>query len=264
MTLDLSFQRYEPEIPSGAAPLVIAHGLFGSGRNFNSLGKRLATNRRVILVDMRNHGDSPWDDDVTYPAMAQDLARTIETAADGRAVVMGHSMGGKATMALALTRPDLLAGIIVADIAPIRYLHTHRSILQAMADVDLTGVTRRSEGDALMAAALPDPMLRSFILQNLIIQSGMARWRLNVHALLEGMDDLIGWPFSLTGQTYAGPALAIYGGASDYVGDRGHAALMRTLPSANFHEIAGTGHWLHAEKPDEFLAAVADWLAVQP
>ena len=251
---------HAPEGMHTRPALLIAHGLFGSARNFNTMGRRLASDRKVILVDMRNHGDSPWDDEVTYPAMAQDLAKTIETHADGRAIVMGHSMGGKAAMALALTQPDLLAGLVIADIAPVPYDHTHLGILQAMAAADLSGVTRRSEGDALMAAALPDPALRGFILQNLVVENGAARWRLNVPALAAGMDDLIDWPSQLSGTSYSGPTLSIYGGASPYVNQTAQAALSQFFPTAEFHEVPGAGHWLHAERPTEFQAALSTWL----
>ena len=182
MTLQLNHIEHAPEGHETAPPLVIAHGLFGSARNFNSLGRKLAANRRVILLDMRNHGDSPWAHEVSYPAMAGDLAEAVRRLAGGRAVVLGHSMGGKAAMALALTEADLLAGLVIADIAPVQYGHTHRGILRAMQAADLSGVTRRSEGDAIMAPTLPDPMLRAFILQNLLVEDGRARWRLNAAA----------------------------------------------------------------------------------
>ena len=260
MTLQLNHIEHAPEGHETAPPLVIAHGLFGSARNFNSLGRKLAANRRVILLDMRNHGDSPWADEVSYPAMAGDLAEAVRRLAGGRAVVLGHSMGGKAAMALALTEPDLLAAVVIADIAPVQYGHTHRGILRAIQAADLSGVTRRSEGDAIMAPALPDPMLRSFILQNLVVEDGSARWRLNAAALEAGMDRLTGWPDELSGRTFAGPALALYGGASEYVDDAARAAIRRQFPNAEFHAVPGAGHWLHAEKPAEFLAALSAWL----
>lgn len=260
MPLELTHILHTPDGAETKPALVIAHGLFGSARNFNTMGRRLATDRKVILVDMRNHGDSPWDDDVTYPAMAADLAQVIETHADGRAIVLGHSMGGKAAMTLALTRPDVLAGLVIADIAPVQYDHTHLGILQAMGTADLSGVTRRSEGDALMAAALPDPALRGFILQNLLVENGVARWRLNVTALTSGMDDLISWPSQLAGRSHDGPTLSIYGGASPYVNESAQSALSRLFPAAEFHEVPGAGHWLHAEKPAEFQAALTAWL----
>ena len=256
--MDLITIKHEADGAEIAPPLIIAHGLFGSGRNFNTLGRKLANGRRVILVDMRNHGESPWDDDVSYAAMADDLARVVESAG-GRAVVLGHSMGGKATMALALSRPELLAGIIVADIAPVVYGHTHQPFIEGMLAMDLSRVAKRSDADPLLAETVAEPMLRSFLLQNLVIEDGKARWRLNLQALLDGMPQLIGWPDTFE-EVYEGPALFIYGGASDYMGTDREAAVRGQFPSAEFHQIPGAGHWLHAEKPAEFLGAVEGWL----
>lgn len=257
----LNHIEHTPEGAETAPPLMIAHGLFGSARNFNTLGRKLADGRRVILLDMPNHGESGWTDNVSYPAMASDLAETIRALTDGHAVLLGHSMGGKAAMALALTEPEVVAGLIVADIAPVRYDHTHKPILEAMQATDLSAVTRRSEVDGLLADAIPDAGLRSFIVQNVAIEDGKARWRLNVDALLAGMDDLIGWPDELSRETYAGAVLALYGERSEYADAPARDALAALFPHAAFQAIPGAGHWLHAEKPAEFLAAVEGWLA---
>lgn len=259
MTLALNTLEHPAGGEETMPPLLIAHGLFGSARNFNTLGRKLATDRRVVMVDMRNHGESPWDDDVRYAAMAEDLAAVIEARCNGHAVVMGHSMGGKAAMALALMRPDLLAGVVVADIAPVAYAHTHLPFVQAMRAMDLSGVTRRSEADPLLAHVITEPTMRSFILQNLVIEGGAASWRLNLAALDAGMPDLIDWPADLAGE-YDGPAFFVYGGASEYMGSDRMARVRTLFPGAEFHEIAGAGHWLHAEKPTEFLAAVSGFL----
>ncbi|MEM6663041.1 MAG: alpha/beta fold hydrolase [Pseudomonadota bacterium] len=261
MTISLNMLIHEPEGAATAPPLVVAHGLFGSARNFFSLGRKLATNRKIVLVDMRNHGESGWDDDVTYSAMADDLAMVIHTACDGRAVVMGHSMGGKAAMALALAHPDLVAAMIVADIAPVPYTHTHLPIVEAMLAADLSGVSRRSDGDAVMAAAIPDPMLRAFILQNLVIEDGSARWRLNAAALAAGMPHLLDWPREFDNLTFQGSVRAIYGGASTHMSASNEADMRRHFPSVTMEGIPDAGHWLHAEKPAEFLAAVQAFLS---
>jgi pimeloyl-ACP methyl ester carboxylesterase len=159
-------------------PLLIAHGLFGSARNFNTLGKRLATTRRVVMVDMRNHGASPWDPDNSYPALADDLAEAVTRLCGGKAVVLGHSMGGKAAMTMALTHPELLAALIVADIAPVAHTHTHLNYIEAMQAVDFAQVARRSDADPMLAAEVPEPMLRSFLLQNLMMDLLPPRRRL--------------------------------------------------------------------------------------
>jgi pimeloyl-ACP methyl ester carboxylesterase len=246
-----------------APPLVVAHGLFGSGRNFNTLGRRWATGRRVVLLDMRNHGASPWTDDMGYPDQAADLAEAIDRLAGGRALVLGHSMGGKAAMALALTHPDRVAGLIVADIAPTPYEHTHLPYVRAMRDVDLDRVRRRSDADPLLAEGVPDPSLRAFLLQNLLIEDGTARWRLNLPAIEREMPILTGWPEAWPEARYAGPTLFLHGGASDYVRPESRPRISELFPAAEFQTIEGAGHWLHAERPAEFAEAVAGWLARQ-
>lgn len=262
MPVDLNVLEIMPEGAETSPPLLVAHGLFGSARNFNSLGRRLAEGRRVILVDMRNHGDSPWDADVTYPAMASDLAAVVEKRCNGKALVLGHSMGGKAAMALALTRPDLLDGVIVADIAPVAYSHTHQPFIKAMRALDLSGIDRRSQADPLLADAIPEAPLRAFILQNLVIEDKKPRWRLNLAALDAGMPDLIGWDSGLDKRPFTGRALFLYGGASDYMTPLLQPRVREVFPRAEFETIPGAGHWLHAEKPAEFLGAVSGWLSV--
>jgi len=261
ISVDLETIVHEPGGPATRPPLLIAHGLFGSARNFNTLGRKLASDRRVILADMRNHGGSPWADEMSYEAMAADLAAVIDRHAGGRAVVLGHSMGGKAAMALALTAPDSVAGLIVADIAPVAYGHSHSGYLAAMQTVDLSAVTRRSDADPMLAGAIPDPGLRAFILQNLAIEGGAGAWRLNLAALAANMEALIGWPASLAGRVHDGAALFLHGGASDYVAPEHHAAVRAQFPQARIEALPGAGHWLHAEQPGPFLAAVEGWLA---
>ncbi len=261
MALSLTHIEHPATGSETAPPLLIAHGLFGSARNFNTLGRRLATNRRVVMVDMRNHGESPWDDDVTYPAMATDLAAAVDQHCGGRAVVLGHSMGGKSAMALALTAPERLAGLIVADIAPVPYKHSHLGFVQAMLALDLTTVSRRSDADRQLADAIPEKMLRTFLLQNLVIAHDNARWRLNLAALEEGMSDLLDWPAELDMRHYDGRALFIRGGASQYVDSDSRARIGALFPNHAVETLEGAGHWLHAEQPDVFFDTVDQWLS---
>lgn len=261
MTVELSHIEHAPEGDETATPLVIAHGLFGSARNFNTLGRKLAAGRRVIMLDMRNHGSSPWDGAMDYPDMAGDLADAVERLTGGRAAVLGHSMGGKTAMALALTRPELVEALIVADIAPLTYAHTHLPYVQAMREVDLSRVTRRSDADPMLAGAVPDAMLRSFLLQNLLVEGGSPRWRFNLEAMEREMPKLTGWPDDWPEARYDGPALFLHGARSDYVPPAALPAIERLFPRAELQSIPEAGHWLHAEKPAEFTAAVQAWLA---
>lgn len=259
--LSLAHIEHPAAGPETAPPLLIAHGLFGSARNFNVLGRKLATDRRVVMVDMRNHGASPWDVDCGYAAMAADLAEAVRRHCGGQGVVLGHSMGGKAAMALALSEPDLLAGLIVADIAPVKYTHTHAPYIEAMRRVYLARAGRRSDADPMLAEAVPEPALRAFLLQNLLIEEGRARWRINLDALEAGMDTLTGFPHDLPRDTWDGPALFLRGSESDYAAPSTEPAIRAMFPKAGIETVQGAGHWLHAEQPDAFLAAVEGWLA---
>lgn len=239
---------------AGAArPLLIAHGLFGSGRNWGVIAKRLSDRGPVTAVDMRNHAGSFWDPDHSYHALAEDLAHSIE--AIGEPVdVLGHSMGGKAAMVLAVTRPDLVARLVVADIAPVAYSHSQMGPIEAMRGVDMSVLERRS--DVLGQLGQLEAGVPEFIAQSLDINE--KKWRLNLDALASEMDKIIGFP-DLSG-TYGGPTLFLSGGNSDYVKSEDRPEIKDLFPEARFAKIPGAGHWLHAEKPREFEAAVRVFL----
>ncbi len=234
-------------------PLVIAHGLFGSARNWGAIARRLADRRRVVAVDMRNHGDSAWAEEGGYDEMAGDLAETA-AGLGGPVDVLGHSMGGKAAMVLALTRPGLVRNLIVADIAPVTYGHTQAPILNAMRELDLSGLTRRAEADARLAATLADAGVRAFLLQSLAFGDDGPRWKLNLEALADALPRIQAFP-ALPGR-FEGPAHFVTGERSDYVRPEHRAAIRSLFPGAEFTEVAGAGHWLHADQPRAFEAAV--------
>ncbi|WP_158968750.1 alpha/beta fold hydrolase [Chachezhania sediminis] len=249
----LNWNAYGPA--DARPPLVIAHGLFGSARNWNVIATRLAETRRVIAVDMRNHGHSPWSDDHSYAALAGDLAQVIDKIG-GPADVLGHSMGGKASMMLALTYPETVRRLIVADIAPVAYGHSQMQYITAMKAVDLSQVQRRSDVREQLAAQGVDPALQAFFTQSLDLAG--KRWQMNLDALAAGMDDLVGFP--KVDAHWDGPALFLTGALSDYVKPE-HRELIRSLfPKARFAKIPGAQHWLHADKPREFEAAVRVFL----
>jgi pimeloyl-ACP methyl ester carboxylesterase len=238
-----------------APGLLIAHGLYGSARNWGVIAKRLSDTRQVVAVDMRNHGDSPWTDSHSYPEMAADLAEVLATL-DGPWDVLGHSMGGKAAMTLAHTHPDMLHRLIVADIAPTAYEHSQIRYVEALKAADLTGLKKRSDAVARLEGLVDDPALIPFFLQSLDVSEG--RWQLNLDTLGQSMPDIMGFPqFQAASDK---PALFLTGAASDYVTPEHRPEIKRLFPKARFARIPGAGHWLHAEKPREFEAAVRTWL----
>ncbi|MFO1520451.1 MAG: alpha/beta fold hydrolase [Kiritimatiellia bacterium] len=238
-------------------PLVIAHGLFGSARNWGAVAKRLALHRRVIVVDMRNHGDSPRSPDHGYGALAGDLAATI-AAHGGTADLLGHSMGGKAAMVLALTEPACVRRLIVADMAPVAYGHSQIGYVRAMQAVDLATVARRADAEAALATEVPEPGLRAFLLQNLAFDGPRPAWKLNLPVLGEQMPRIMGFP-DLRAR-FEGPTLFLTGARSDYVRPAAWPQIRALFPAARHVELADAGHWLHAEAPRPFTEAVETFL----
>lgn len=248
--------------PAAAAieqpPLVIAHGLFGSGRNWGVIARRLADRRDVWAVDMRNHGDSPRHPAHRYPDLAADLAEVIRHIGPP-ADLLGHSMGGKAAMQLALTDPGLIRRLIVADIAPVAYAHDQTRHIDAMRALDLTDLATRAEADRRLAAHVADPALRAFFLQSLDLKAtGGPRWRLNLDVLEAEMPHIVGWP-GTTGR-FDRPALFLTGAESHYVRPEHRDTIRALFPAARFARIPDAGHWLHAERPREFEETVRVFL----
>lgn len=244
--------------PTDALPLVIAHGLYGSGRNWGVIARRLADQRDAVAVDMRNHGESPRAAAQGYPEMAADLAEVIDSLG-GRVDLLGHSMGGKAAMQLALTSGDRIRRLVVADIAPVAYGHDQSHHARAMRGLDLAGVTSRGEADRRLAAVVEDASLRAFFLQSLDLKAeGGPRWRLNLDVLEAEMPKIVGWPG--TQGVFEGPALFLTGAESAYVKPEHRDTIRALFPAARFAKIPGTGHWLHAEKPRAFEETVRVFL----
>jgi pimeloyl-ACP methyl ester carboxylesterase len=246
-------------------PLVILHGLFGSGRNWSTIANRLAARGwRVITPDLRNHGASAWHNAMDYPAMAADIRASLDEAAGGQpAVLVGHSMGGKAAMRLALESPERVRALVVVDVAPVAYRHGLEGYAQAMLDMPLADVRRRADADAMLADTIPEPGIRAFLLQNLELpgrDGGTARWRLNLRALIDGMADITGWPDPPAGARYNGPTLFLAGGASDYVRPAHQESIRALFPAARVETIASAGHWVHAEQPDATEEALGAFL----
>ncbi len=254
----LSVNTYPATQGASRPTLMIVHGLFGFARNWGAIARHLSDQRKIIVPDLRNHGESPWTETHSYPDLAADLAALIE-AEGGPIDVLGHSMGGKAVMTLALTRPELIRRLIVADIAPYAYSHDQLPNIRAMKGLDLTDLTTRAEADRRLQATVPDASMRAFFLQSLDLNADPPRWRLNLDVLATEMEKIVGWP-GTTGQ-FPGRTLFVSGGESHYVRPEHRAAILALFPAARFVKIPGAGHWLHAEKPREFAETVRVFLA---
>ncbi|AKH21581.1 alpha/beta fold hydrolase [Sedimenticola thiotaurini] len=240
--------------------LIFLHGLLGSSSNWHSLARGLGDHYHVLVPDLRNHGRSPHDDDVSYPALARDLAQLIDEQGLESALLIGHSMGGKAAMWLALEQPELVCGLVVVDIAPVAYPNRFGVIYEALHAVEQTRVGSRAEADAILAGYLDDVSLRQFLLQNLQHAGGDWRWRMNLAALTRGMSDIVGFP-ACDNLSYSGPSLFIYGGLSDYVQPEAKPLIQRLFPRADLQKIPQVGHWVYAEQPQAFSAILGKFLA---
>ncbi|WP_085818317.1 alpha/beta fold hydrolase [Roseovarius halotolerans] len=235
--------------------LLIAHGLYGSARNWGVISKRLSDSRQVVAADMRNHGSSPWFETHSYPDMAEDLAALLEEL-EGPFDVLGHSMGGKAAMVLALTRPDLVNRLIVADIAPVTYSHSQIQYIEAMKSVDLSRIESRSDVNAQLEGKVDNPALISFFTQSIDIKE--KQWRLNLETLGAEMPKIMSFP-DISGH-YDGKVMFLTGAESDYVTREHRPKIKALFPKAQFVKIPDAGHWLHADRPRAFEAAIRTWL----
>ncbi len=236
-------------------PIVLLHGLFGASANWHGIARRLAPGRRILVPDLRNHGRSPHDPQMSYPAMAADLIALLDAQGIGEAVLVGHSMGGKAAMWLALDQPHRVSALAVADMAPVVYPPRFGGLLAALGGLTLDGLADRREADARLAETLPDAALRAYLLQGLAREDGQWRWRTNLPVLKSSMPEILGFP-DPAGRQYPGPTLFLYGTASDYLTGAHLKPIRRLFPLARLRPLPGAGHWLYAEQPETFTAAL--------
>lgn len=249
------------QITGAGEPLLILHGLFGSATNWRSMARLLAANYQVHALDLRNHGASPWADGMTYTAMADDVRHYIALHRLPPVTMMGHSMGGKTAMALALTHPERVKRLIVVDIAPRRYNDGLTDYARAMGSIDLMAAVSRGEVQRQLQALLPDPAVAPFLVQNLVPRNEHFDWRINLAAITASMADLTDFPDDLRTRVFDKPTTAIAGALSPYVPDGDLTPFRDMFPSITLEVIDGAAHWVHADKPQAFLAAVQRALA---
>ena len=241
-------------------PLLILHGLFGSSRNWQSLARRLAETSQVVNIDLRNHGQSFHDPAMGYADMAEDVGELLQHLQLENCTLLGHSMGGKVAMMLAHRLPERVSRLIVADIAPVAYRHSHADLVEAVLALDLDSLGSRADADRALAERIPEDGLRAFLLHNLARDGDNWVWRVNWRTVRDSMDELIGFDGLPEDWRLDLPTLFIRGSASDYIGAAEIEVIERHFGNVEIATIDGAGHWLHAEQPREFLRLVEDFL----
>ena len=251
MALELAF-----ETTGDGPPVIILHGLFGSRTNWRSVAKRLGASHRVASLDLRNHGTSPWADSMTYFEMAEDVRAWIDQHGMTRPALIGHSMGGKVAMALALLHPECVRQLATVDIAPVSYPDELSVNVQAMLGVDVKAAEARAEVQRQMMQKLNDMSTVGFLMQNLVTRDAHFDWRLNLPVINAAMHQLVGFPAELLERRFDGPTTVISGSQSDYVKPADRIRYAALFPRAEFVTIEGAGHWVHADRPEAFVEAV--------
>jgi esterase len=244
-------------------PLLILHGLFGSLSNWAWHSRKLADHYTVYALDLRNHGGSPHDDAMSYPVMAQDVLAFMEDQGLESAHVLGHSMGGKVAMQLAMDHPGRIRRLVIADIAPVKYggeRGEHDEIFDGMCALDVEALTSRSQAEQQLASWVEDEVVRQFLLSNLTRDSeGNYSWRINLPVLRDSYPALRDKPES--DGVFDGDVLFIRGDLSDYINTSHRDETLRHFPRATIKTLMQAGHWLHAEKPETFNRLVLDFLS---
>jgi len=232
------------------SPIVLIHGLFGSLDNLGVLARDLGQNHTLLQIDLRNHGLSPRSSEMNYAAMAQDVVETLEEYGFEKAIIIGHSMGGKVAMALTAIAAERIDKLVLIDIAPVDYqVRRHDEIFAAINAVSSSGAKTRQQAAMVMREHLNEEGVIQFLLKSF----ADGEWKFNVPVLWEQYENIVGWQAI---PTWNEPALFIRGGASPYVDESHRETLLAQFPQARAHVVAGAGHWVHAEKPDAVLRAI--------
>lgn len=239
-------------------PMIILHGVFGSSDNWLTQAKLFSPHFRVFTIDQRNHGQSPHDEEFSYPVMVNDLLQFIDEHQLKDPIVIGHSMGGKVAMNFAVAHPEKLEKLIVVDIAPKPYNLEHYVIIEGLKAIPVQTITSRNEADAALAAYVPEPDVRQFLLKNLQRRpEGGFTWKINLPVIDKNLNK-IGFDLEFAGK-FEKPTLFIRGGKSKYVKDEDMTRIKEVFPLAELKTL-DTGHWVQAEKPQEFVDTVMKWL----
>ncbi|HIF18009.1 MAG TPA: alpha/beta fold hydrolase [Cycloclasticus sp.] len=257
MTVALNFTKHGD---AGEA-LIILHGLFGNARNWQGIAQLLTERYCVYTLDLRNHASSPHADLMDYPSMSADVASFMDQQGLLEATILGHSMGGKVAMQLAMSEPDKVSRLIVVDIAPVTYKHNFDDVLAGLHNVPLDKVRSRKEADQYLAEKINVLSLRQFLLQNLVSsKAGGFEWRVNLASIEKNMPVIMGFPESEVPQSFGKQTLFINGEKSTYLAPRYRTSVAKFFPVAEFETVPKAGHWPHIESPSAFMEILNKFL----
>ena len=251
---------YSRKVGENGPDFVVLHGLFGSGKNWRSFAGSLEEDFQVWTLDARNHGDSPHADSMSYQQMAEDVVRFFDGNELENVILLGHSMGGKTAMQLALQFPDRITALIVVDIAPVCYDHQQKQLklIEAMQGLHLAAEMSRSDIEKKLALKIPEKRLLSFLMTNLYRQNGQFQWRIGLEQIAAGMPYLLNYPE--VNSVFEGPVQFIGGENSAYLKFEYHALIRKKFPESRITMLKNCGHWLHIEQPAAFQKTVNEFL----
>ena len=234
--------------------LFIFHGLYGRGKNWQSFAKKISQSEETLVftVDLRNHGGNLFEKKMSYTLMMEDVFHLFKYLKIKKTDLLGHSMGGKLAMLMALSKPYLVNKLIIADIAPINYVNNNQNIIDALSSLDLSLIRNRNDADQLLSSHIEPRFLRLFLLQNLKLVDGKYKWSINLSSIKIAMNDLRSFPDIKKNSKVYIKTLCIFGEKSDYVKEDHFKFFKKYFLDISFHEIKNSGHFLHIEKPDEF------------
>jgi esterase len=242
--------------------IILIHGLFGSLENLNMVAKSLSQDYCVTSIDVRNHGNSFHQQNMDYQILAQDVINLLDKLAIKSCHILGHSMGGKIAMKIALSFPERLKKLIVADIAPVKYPAHHLTIIEGLQAIDLTQVHKRKDADSQLAKYVTDASVRPFLLRNIALnEQRKFQFKCNLNNIEQGYQQIMQSISAQKDEQFNGETLFIKGGNSDYILPEHQSAISQLFPKAKAKIIQGAGHWLHAEKTVAFNKIVDAFLS---
>lgn len=244
-------------------PVVFLHGLFGRARNMGFVQRIASRTHRTLALDLRNHGSSPHGP-MNYLSMVDDVIETLRARNALPAILVGHSMGGKVAMGMALRNPELVSGVLVGDMAPTRTGHGQAPLAEAMLHMHFPETLDRAAADRFLAKEIPDRSVRDLMLQNLTL-GDQPGWQIGLKEIVDGMPNIENWPYVPEGYAYTGPTLFLRGEHSPYINDTHEPTMQRLFPAYRLETIPDAGHWLHVDNPQKFSDRMIAFIdSIQP